>query len=161
MKLCLMENLKRLSVAALVLMCSVGASAGKGGKASGSISLSTDLGSEQMTFMVDGEPATVLPEGYPRYGDTIKFDVVLSGVSESEADSSLSCFQAGRTVYFNRDDPQHIYVLSDEADPGWKWDGGSANCRAVLVYCPTKGKDRGTCQALDTLEFDVAGSTAE
>ena len=93
---------------------------------------------------------------FPVYGDTVVFGVVTSK-TQGPVDTSLSCFQEGRTVYFNRDEPTHTYVLSDEADPGWRWDGGPALCRVVLVYCPVMGKKAGTCEALDTEYFEVEG----
>lgn len=162
MKFLTSQSLKSISMAAVLLAVSTSLFAAKGGGVTGSLWLVTPGSEEGISFFVDGETSESVPKNYPNYGDFVVFGVDVSRGDESEIRTKVLCTQDGYQVYFNRDDPGHAYEMKDSAGKSSAvWDGGTAQCTALLIYCPSKGKNRDTCEMLDSAEYTVTGSAVE
>jgi len=92
----------------------------------------------------------------PTYGGLVSFRTSTAGEERADAQQYISvlCFQDDTLVYQYTDRAHSKFLLTDQRDPGFDWNGDAAWCSARLLYrVPTvAGAELYT---LDTTSFDV------
>jgi hypothetical protein len=141
--------LKRLSLALLaaasVAVVSTPAFAGSSG-VTGTIS----LGGANKT--------AATTSAWPAYGDTVGFATTVQGKASPKGNVYVTtvCLQGSTVVYQASGAAGSDFALSDQGGQGLDWNGGAANCIAVLVYRVDGGKGTSTITYLAQTTFDVA-----
>lgn len=145
-----------LIVLSLVLAVGVAPAAaakgGNGGKGGGG------GGGNEVTGTIDlmsaeAADAGAAPAG-PHYGGTVEFDTVVTGdlANKSSVYITVVCTQDDTVVYQYSGPEGTVFPLADQAGQGLEWDGGAADCSAMLVYRVDKGRTT-TINWLDVEEF--------